>query len=60
MPVGRPCKDHIVPIYRGGSDGLENLQPLCRECNTQKGPEVFNWAAYRDAHGFEAETVVEQ
>jgi len=59
-PVGRPCKDHIVPIYCGGSDGLENLQPLCRECNTQKGPEVFNWAAYRDAHGFEAETVVEQ
>lgn len=51
-PVGRPCKDHIVPIYQGGSDAVENLQPLCRECNTGKGPDNFNWAAYRDEHGF--------
>lgn len=52
-PIGRPCKDHITPIYQGGSDALENLQPLCRECNTAKGPDNFNWAAYRDQHGFD-------
>ena len=36
-------KDHIIPIYAGGSDGLDNIQPLCAPCNAQKGPEAINW-----------------
>ena len=36
---GRVEKDHIVPIYQGGSHGLDNVQPLCAVCNTSKGPE---------------------
>lgn len=52
-PEGRPCKDHITPIYQGGSDGIDNLQPLCRECNTGKGNDNFNWAKYRLVNGFE-------
>lgn len=42
-PEGRPCKDHIVPIFMGGSDGIDNLQPLCRECNTGQHDSCVNW-----------------
>lgn len=32
-----PGKDHVVPVSAGGSDGPENLQPLCFSCNCKKG-----------------------
>jgi 5-methylcytosine-specific restriction endonuclease McrA len=28
--------DHIVPIVHGGTNDLENLQPLCLHCNCKK------------------------
>ena len=36
-------KDHITPIYQGGSDGLDNLQPLCRKCNSSKGADSTDY-----------------
>jgi 5-methylcytosine-specific restriction endonuclease McrA len=29
--------DHVVPIARGGTPTPENLQVLCRSCNSAKG-----------------------
>jgi 5-methylcytosine-specific restriction endonuclease McrA len=36
-------KDHIMPLYLGGSDGIDNLQPLCALCNASKSGDSVDY-----------------
>jgi hypothetical protein len=37
--------DHIKPVSKGGTDALENLRTLCRQCNRGKGATTESKAA---------------
>lgn len=40
---GKITKDHVVQVSKGGSDGADNLQPLCKSCNCAKADVDYRW-----------------
>jgi 5-methylcytosine-specific restriction endonuclease McrA len=35
--------DHVIPLARGGSDTIDNIQPLCPPCNRKKYVRVIDY-----------------
>ena len=35
--------DHVVPVSKGGSSNIDNLQPLCLACNSSKNDKIIDY-----------------
>lgn len=35
--------DHVVPLYEGGTNHIENIQPLCSTCNRKKRTKTIDY-----------------
>ena len=42
-PEIKLVQDHIVPLAKGGTNNIDNIQPLCRHCNAVKHVKIIKY-----------------
>lgn len=42
-PAIKLTPDHVVPISKGGSNSIDNIQPMCLRCNQRKNVSIFDY-----------------
>lgn len=42
-PEIKLTRDHVIPLTQGGSDSIDNIQPLCARCNSKKNHKHIDY-----------------